>query len=287
MEISRKSKHKSSILLSFEENNVIFGKLAKGETALSTAVAQLVLSCPPDHTRWELFNTGVMIFVKSNRSRTYYFRLYDLKEPEKLWEQEIYLNIIYSAVEPRFHTFEAEDCMAGLNFADQTEANDFLFVVNQKIKLLSEMFGLKEKVFIENNTNINTNIISNTKSNSLNVPEVTLNKSISLESLNTKKRRFKLKKKSSKKLTKEEKKLEIGLPTNFKHIQHIGWSPSTGFEFNVIDQKLNNFFSLAGVSENQLQDSETRKFIFDFISSNGGIETAIQESVQPIEVKVN
>ena len=44
-----------------------------------------------------------------------------------------------------------------------------------------------------------------------------------------------------------------------------------------MDPKLKQFFSKAGVSERELQDKDTRDFIYDFIDKHGGIEAALLE----------
>ena len=61
------------------------------------------------------------------------------------------------------------------------------------------------------------------------------------------------------------RKEDISLPTNFQHISHVGWDPNRGFDLENVDPKLKQFFSKAGVSEKELQDKETRDFIYDFI----------------------
>ena len=81
------------------------------------------------------------------------------------------------------------------------------------------------------------------------------------------------KKKKKGKLRKED----ISLPTNFQHISHVGWDPNKGFDLENVDPKLKQFFSKAGVSERELQDKDTRDFIYDFIDKHGGIEAALLE----------
>lgn len=252
---------------------------------MSTAVVQLVLSSPPDHKKWCLFATGVMCFVKNNWKRTYFFRLYDFDEKLNIWEQEIYLDIKYLTAEQMFHVFETETCMAGISFADPTEANHFLDIVQQKVVLLNKMFDRnKRRVLGKETINRMEGVVDTGRSTvSLRVPLSSQTRSRSLETLTTKKS-FTLKVRPKKKAKAKISKLEIGLPTDFKHVQHIGWSPSTGFDFNVIDPMLDNFFKLAGVSDRHLNDIDTRKFIFDFIDSHGGIDEAIKEVSHPTQV---
>lgn len=84
----------------------------------------------------------------------------------------------------------------------------------------------------------------------------------------------KLKNHATKKLT----KADISMPTDFKHVVHVGWSPQKGFDLNgTEDNSLNEFLTKAGVSEQQLNDRETRAFIYDFIQSNNVLDSVKQE----------
>lgn len=79
-------------------------------------------------------------------------------------------------------------------------------------------------------------------------------------------------------LTKED----ISTPTNFQHVQHIGWNAQTNhFETTNLDPKLLNFLQYAGVSHDQLKDKKTVKFIYKFLNENGGMDRAIAEFENP------
>lgn len=51
-----------------------------------------------------------------------------------------------------------------------------------------------------------------------------------------------------------------------------------------MEPELQQFFQIAGVSEQQLKDQETRTFIYDFINKHGGINQAIKEIKQPAPI---
>ncbi|XP_037551868.1 WASP like actin nucleation promoting factor b isoform X3 [Nematolebias whitei] len=72
-------------------------------------------------------------------------------------------------------------------------------------------------------------------------------------------------------------KADIGTPSNFQHVSHVGWNPNTGFDLNNLDPELKNLFDLAGISEAELKDRETSKAIYDFIEKNGGVEAVKNE----------
>lgn len=63
---------------------------------------------------------------------------------------------------------------------------------------------------------------------------------------------------------------------------HLGWDVNNkGLELDSVDSQLQQFFNNAGVSEYELQDKGTRKFIYDFIERNGGM-SAVQEDIRPL-----
>jgi hypothetical protein len=50
------------------------------------------------------------------------------------------------------------------------------------------------------------------------------------------------------------------------------------------EEQMRSFFYKAGVSESELKDQATRKFIYEFINKNGGIDAVkeeLQESQKP------
>jgi Wiskott-Aldrich syndrome protein len=57
----------------------------------------------------------------------------------------------------------------------------------------------------------------------------------------------------------------------------VGWDPNKGFDLENVDSKLKQFFSRAGVSEQELQDKETQDFIYEFIERHGGVDAALME----------
>ncbi|XP_051543793.1 actin nucleation-promoting factor WASL-like isoform X2 [Myxocyprinus asiaticus] len=72
-------------------------------------------------------------------------------------------------------------------------------------------------------------------------------------------------------------KAEIGTPSNFRHVGHVGWDPNTGFDLNNLDPELKNLFDVCGISEAELKDRETSKVIYEFIEKKGGVEAVKNE----------
>lgn len=85
------------------------------------------------------------------------------------------------------------------------------------------------------------------------------------------------KKRSNRKLT----KADISMPTDFKHIVHVGWSAQKGYDLNNEEvSTLNAFLEKAGVSEQQLNDRDTRAYIYDFIQSHNVLDSVKSENEQ-------
>lgn len=76
-------------------------------------------------------------------------------------------------------------------------------------------------------------------------------------------------------------KADIGTPSNFKHVTHVGWNAKSGFDLSGEDDALKPFLQKAGVSENQLKDRRTRDFIYDFITTNNVQEMVRKETKKP------
>merc|ERR1740137_47726 len=125
-------------LLSPEENRKIWEILQqshKKNQALAVAVVKLYLSDPSeDHKVWVERVAGAACFTKDYGRKSYYIQIFDMQYHQQVWEQEIYMEMIYRAPQAWFHSFEADNSMVGLSFADEREGQNFLAVVQGKIE---------------------------------------------------------------------------------------------------------------------------------------------------------
>ncbi|KAF9421652.1 hypothetical protein BGZ94_008775 [Podila epigama] len=67
-------------------------------------------------------------------------------------------------------------------------------------------------------------------------------------------------------------KSRIGLPSDFRHIGHIGWDPDVGFDAQNIDPSWRALFEQLdkfGVSRQQIDENAT--FITEFVNARGGL----------------
>ncbi|XP_024876801.1 neural Wiskott-Aldrich syndrome protein-like [Temnothorax curvispinosus] len=288
MKSGNTDKHRGTILLKPEENEQVFQLIGNRCQCLAAGVIQLYLTEAPLHKDWIKKNTGIITLIRDNPRRSFFLRLFCLQRKIMLWEHEIYNSMDYKAPMSYFHTFEAEDCMAGFNFASETEAitlrNILLGKLNAKRQRRQERKAKEMQASStlpwKNQSKISSFSVTSGPSGNLSngaPATVGVNRSASSSSM------YKTKKKKSeqdlkRKLTKDD----ISLPSNFRHVAHLGWDVNNkGLELDSVDSQLQQFFNNAGVSEYELQDKGTRKFIYDFIERNGGM-SAVQEDIRPL-----
>jgi len=212
----------------------------------------------------------VVCFVKDNLRRSYFIRVYDMDRMVLVFDQEIYNQFRYKAPRPYFHTFEGDDSQIGLNFADEAEAATFQQTIEAKLaerkQRRERRQAARRQQSVQSNGVTSHGITNGGMAVKAPAP-------LSMSGLGGGGNFNSGKKGDKKKLKKED----IGMPTNFQHISHVGWDPNHGFDLENVDPNLKKFFHKAGVDEKALQDKDTRDFIYDFIDKHGGVEAALRE----------
>ncbi|XP_067932311.1 actin nucleation-promoting factor WASL-like [Watersipora subatra] len=259
-----------SRLISKAENDQIFNIIGNRCTALATAVVQVFLAdnTSGNNCRWNKRCTGVLTFIKDNGQRSFYFRVYSLKTRALEWEQELYSLFKYKEPREQFHTFEADSCSAGLSFADKDEAREFSQAVNKK---------LKEKIEKRRTKRRQTQIAGGGESQRpmlISGPQSSLPVTPAPAPAVISPARAGKGKGKAKKLTKED----ISQPSDFRHVNHVGWNPDSGFDINQLDADMKSLFDKAGISKEVLEDEDTRKKIYDAIEQQGGFD-AVKKKV--------
>lgn len=76
-------------------------------------------------------------------------------------------------------------------------------------------------------------------------------------------------------------KCDIGAPTDFRHVSHVGWDDNKGFDCqgNENDEMISEFLAKAGVSKDHMNNRDTRAFIYDFIQNKNVLDVVKQENV--------
>jgi Wiskott-Aldrich syndrome protein len=183
----------------------------------------------------------------TKRNNTFFFRFVHLKSSSIIWEQEVYKDFQYLQERPFFHTFATDNCMVGLSFADDHEALAFYSKVVSRENLQVQRKQKASAATAPAKPSVTAAPVS-----SASLAGGTLGRtSISDKS---KKPKF--------------DKTQIGAPTNFRHLTHVGYDPEKGFSTMNIPPEWKNIFKDAGVTEKQLEDKETAKFIYEFMTKN-------------------
>uniref|UniRef100_A0A336KK08 CSON011222 protein n=1 Tax=Culicoides sonorensis TaxID=179676 RepID=A0A336KK08_CULSO len=285
--------NRPSKLLTRDENEQVFQLLGSKKQTQATAVVQLFSTEPPAHSTWVKRHTGVLCFVKDSSKRSYFMRMYCLSRNEMVWEHEVYEPFVINRPRPYLLTFEGQDRIVSFNFASEDEAGTYLQIVHNLISSRMRKKEERSKRTQRPSRPPNPTPVTNFNNNNNNDDAVVLRKPQNIISTipaidtsvpnNAKSNKYE--KRTKKKLT----KADIGMPTGFKHVTHVGWNQDTGFKFDgEDDEALKPFLIKAGVSEQQLKDRETKAFIYDFIQSNNVLESIKSEqlySPPPVEVQ--
>ncbi|XP_068221628.1 actin nucleation-promoting factor WASL-like [Palaemon carinicauda] len=262
-------RNKPSSLLKPEENDIVFKLLGPRCQAQCTAVVQVFGTDGPSHNTWRKRCCGVVTFTKDNVRRSYFIQVYDVVAESRVFEQELYRNFKYSASKPFFHQFEAQDQMIGLNFANVSEAALFSQTVNDHLSAKQQKKERTKKAEQQQSTQ------QHVQTKSPRLPHPVPKNTVPPINLPPKDKKKSIKSKTNRsKISKDQ----IGMPTDFQHISHFDRDSNMELTQVDADDQLDKFFKMVGVSEQQLLDHGTRKFIYDFIERNGGVEKAMQES---------
>ncbi|XP_017158182.1 neural Wiskott-Aldrich syndrome protein [Poecilia reticulata] len=266
----RRQNNVGSLILSQQDNESLFNYLGKKCITLSSGVVQVYTA--DRNGSWSKRCCGVACLVKDNPQRSYFIRVLDIRDGKTMFEQELYTGFIDTLQRQYFITFAGDTCQVGLNFASEEETKHFHtaltdLTVKRNRKTEKRRDPPNGPALPMATIDIKNPEISNSHR---------FHNNSQMNSLvhGSFPRRIKKEKvKNKKKLT----KADIGTPSNFQHVNHIGWNPNTGFDMNNLDPELKNLFDLAGISEAQLKDKETSKAIYDFIEKNGGVEAVKNE----------
>ncbi|KAI4872134.1 hypothetical protein NFI96_031085, partial [Prochilodus magdalenae] len=117
-----------SMLLTPQENECLYSYLGRKCITLCSAVVQVYAA--DRGPSWTKRCCGVACLVKDNPQRSYFIRVFDIKDGKTRFEQELYNNFTSSSSRPYFIAFAGDSCQIGLNFASEEEAKRFRATLN-------------------------------------------------------------------------------------------------------------------------------------------------------------
>ncbi|CAG8976464.1 hypothetical protein HYALB_00008054 [Hymenoscyphus albidus] len=128
-------------ILSDEDKETVKRQVPKQSNKIqAVAVAQLYVAYP-NRQRWTYTGLqGAAVLANDLVGNTYWLKMVDVSPAQRgvIWDQEIYDTWTYNQDRTFFHTFELEDCLAGLSFVDEKEAKTFLKKMNEREKNASK-----------------------------------------------------------------------------------------------------------------------------------------------------
>lgn len=113
----------------------------------AVAVARLYIA-HPDRNRWKYTGLqGAAVLSNDLVGNTFWLKLVDISPSNRgvIWDQEIYDTFAYNQDRTFFHSFELEQCLAGLSFIDEKEAKTFMKKMSEREKNASK--GTKAQPF--------------------------------------------------------------------------------------------------------------------------------------------
>ncbi|KAK3393061.1 hypothetical protein B0H63DRAFT_516268 [Podospora didyma] len=106
----------------------------------AVAVARLYVAYP-NRSKWTYTGLqGAVVLANDLVGNTYWLKMVDISPGNRgvIWDQEIFDSWNYNQDRVFFHTFEMEECLAGLSFVDEKEAKQFLKKMNDREKNASK-----------------------------------------------------------------------------------------------------------------------------------------------------
>ncbi|RYP61234.1 hypothetical protein DL771_010194 [Monosporascus sp. 5C6A] len=106
----------------------------------AVAVARLYVAYP-NRSKWTYTGLqGAIVLANDLVGNTYWLKMVDVSPAGRgvIWDQEIFDSWSYNQDRTFFHTFELEDCLAGLSFVDEKEAKQFKKKMDEREKNASK-----------------------------------------------------------------------------------------------------------------------------------------------------
>ncbi|OAQ94388.1 evh1 [Purpureocillium lilacinum] len=102
----------------------------------AVAVARLYVAYP-NRSKWTYTGLqGAVVLANDLVGHTYWLKMVDISPSGRgvIWDQEIFDTWLYNQDRTFFHTFELEECLAGLSFVDEKEAKQFKKKMDEREK---------------------------------------------------------------------------------------------------------------------------------------------------------
>ncbi|KAG8629520.1 hypothetical protein KVT40_003385 [Elsinoe batatas] len=124
-------------ILTDDEKQTVKRTVPKASNKIhAVAVAKLYIAYP-NRQRWTYTGLqGAAVLANDLVGNTFWIKLVDISSGNRgvIWDQEIYDTFQYNQDRTFFHSFELEQCLAGLSFVDEKEAKQFKKKMDEREK---------------------------------------------------------------------------------------------------------------------------------------------------------
>jgi len=234
--------------------------------------------------QWQQDGMGAITIFTDTSANSHFLKFVDLNSKSVKFSQELYNNFEYAKPKDFFHTFEADEHVVGLSFADVMEATDFYnkvqYCKNVSPSNISSGSPLKASV-PSSSYRTTTNFAPSPPITPTPTPTATTPNTPNSANQSGITRKptsfFSLFKKDQK-----EDDLLISEPSNFRHVSSIGWNPNeASFEIRNIPPEWRKLFQAAGIKKSELKNKDTAAMIRNIIEEHGGAEAFTTPAAPP------
>jgi len=123
-------------ILNSEDKEKIKRAIPKASNKIIDATAARLYIAYPDTNAWNYTGlSGAIVFSDDLVGHTFFLKMVDISGNRGvLWDQELYVDFQYNQDRLFFHTFELDECLAGLLFEDKKDAQHFYKRVSHREK---------------------------------------------------------------------------------------------------------------------------------------------------------
>ncbi|MCJ1448722.1 MAG: hypothetical protein MMC23_009239 [Stictis urceolatum] len=135
-------------ILSDADRETVKRNIPKASNKIQAVAMARLYVAYPNRQRWTFTGLqGAAVLANDLIGNTFWIKLVDVSAASRgvIWDQEIYDPFYYNQDRTFFHSFELEDCLAGLSFVDDKEARTFKKKIDEREKNASK--GTKNTPF--------------------------------------------------------------------------------------------------------------------------------------------
>ncbi|KAA0190593.1 Wiskott-Aldrich syndrome protein, partial [Fasciolopsis buskii] len=267
-----------SNLLDAAENDILHSLVGRGCLALAVAVVRLYTV--KDTHQWLYKCCGVACFIRDKNVRSFFIRVFDIINPQLIFEQELYLEMEYIRPLAQFHIIQSDAGPMGISFASTEEAITFSDLVVARLQQRAANQKHPGPGYIPAGPqNVCAPYIPAGISEP-NRPVIPEYRSRPVKTVKT---------------SKGKKKLssgDISSPSDFRHVQHVGYNREEAtYDISAEEGEImREILQAIGEEYGRLNHGDL-KFAYNYLQQHGGLTEAQRQAQSirrdPTAVSVN